>query len=79
VTCQDCDPCTEDLCLGGECSHEPVACPPGFQPGPTCACLPCLPNCMGKACGDNGCGGSCGACEPGCECGAQGQCLGCGD
>jgi hypothetical protein len=77
TTCQDCDPCTYDNCSQGSCSHEPVVCPPGFKPGPTCACLPCLPNCIGKVCGDNGCGGSCGWCVFGCECDGSGHCLGC--
>ena len=26
-------------------------------------CLPCVPDCSGKACGDDGCGESCGACN----------------
>jgi len=68
--CQDCDPCTVDLCLPqeGGCVHEAVECPPGQVVGQDCFCVPCLPDCDGKECGDDGCGGMCGACPVGCCC-----------
>jgi len=76
--CQDCDPCTADLCdLGqGGCKNVPVDCSPGYILGPFCDCVPCVPDCGDKECGDNGCGGMCGVCNSGCVCGDEGFCLG---
>ena len=76
--CQDCDPCTVDICdvSQGGCLHEPVKCPFGFKLTLLCDCIPCVPDCLDKECGDDGCGGVCGMCAPGCVCG-EGICLGC--
>ena len=69
TNCQDCDPCTVDICLpdSGGCSHEPVECLDGQACNEWGMCAaPCVPNCDGKNCGPDGCGGSCGQCLLGC-------------
>ena len=76
----------------GEAALPCQACEPPCGAGELCdggACVPCAPDCDGKACGPDGCGGACGACEapescmlweclsPGCVEGDGGGCDGC--
>ena len=74
--CDDQDPCTEDLCADGECTHDSLC-----QADQVCTAGGCCtPQCDAGSCGSDGCGGACGPCADdeycdGDEDGGSWQCL----
>jgi hypothetical protein len=77
--CDDDDPCTDDLCVAGECLFEETGscCDPPCPMGQLCfdgECV-CAAQCFGKECGDDGCGGACGECPDQHHCSPAGLCL----